>query len=123
MNDYLTLYQNHIDKIKPAGSNDQYIGSCLKHEDKNPSFTFNTESGLFHCFSCEFSGNAYQFAQSVGINPKPYRNGIFQNLLVAAAGQPVDRYWRLRQNVPGSAFPTLPQIPETLDISASCHNK
>jgi 5S rRNA maturation endonuclease (ribonuclease M5) len=81
MNDYLTLYQNHIDKIKPAGSNDQYIGSCLKHEDKNPSFTFNTESGLFHCFSCEFSGNAYQFAQSVGINPKPYRNGIFQNHL------------------------------------------
>ncbi len=77
MNDYLTLYQNHIDKIKPAGSNDQYIGSCLKHEDKNPSFTFNTESGLFHCFSCEFSGNAYQFAQSVGINPKPYRNGTF----------------------------------------------
>jgi len=77
MNDYLTLYQNHIDKIKPAGSNDQYIGSCLKHEDKNPSFTFNTESGLFHCFSCEFSGNAYQFAQRVGIDPKPYRNGTF----------------------------------------------
>jgi 5S rRNA maturation endonuclease (ribonuclease M5) len=81
MNDYLTLYQNHIDKIKPAGSNDQYIGSCLKHEDKNPSFTFNAESGLFHCFSCEFSGNAYQFAQSVGIDPKPYSNGIFQNHL------------------------------------------
>ena len=75
MNDYLTLYQNHIDKIKPAGSNDQFIGSCLKHEDKNPSFTFNTESGLFHCFSCDFSGNAYQFAESIGIDPKPYRNG------------------------------------------------
>ena len=78
MNDYLTLYQNHIDKIKPAGSNDQFIGSCLKHEDKNPSFTFNTESGLFHCFSCDFSGNAYQFAKSVGIDPKPYSNGTPQ---------------------------------------------
>ena len=81
MNDFLTLYESHIQKIKPAGSNDQYIGSCLKHEDKNPSFTFNTESGLFHCFSCGFSGNAYQFAESVGIDPKPYRNGTFPQTL------------------------------------------
>ena len=77
MKDYLALYESHIQKIKPSGAPDQFIGSCLKHKDNNPSFTFNADTGLFHCFSCEFSGNAYQFAESVGIDPKPYRNGTF----------------------------------------------
>ena len=77
MNDYLTLYQNHIDKIKPAGSHNQFIGLCPFHEDKTESFSFNTESGLYYCFAgCE-SGNAYKFAERVGIDPKPYRNGTF----------------------------------------------
>ena len=75
MNDYLKLYESHINKIKQTGEK-QYIGSCCFHgKDENPSFSFNTVDGLFHCFSCGAKGNAYQFAKALNIDPKPYSNG------------------------------------------------
>lgn len=74
MNDYLTLYQTHIRGIKGAGS--QFTGLCPFHEDHNRSFSGNRKSGLSICHAGCGSWNAYQFAESIGIDPKPYyRNG------------------------------------------------
>ncbi|MCX5713151.1 MAG: CHC2 zinc finger domain-containing protein, partial [Candidatus Omnitrophica bacterium] len=36
------------------------------HKDKTPSFCINFESGLWHCFGCELSGNIYQLADLLG---------------------------------------------------------
>ena len=73
MIDYYTLYDSKVKGIKPGSSPNQYAGFCPFHEDrKKRSFSFNSETGLFHCFAgCE-SGNAYQFAERIGTDPKPY---------------------------------------------------
>ncbi len=45
---------------------DEFLANCPKHlertgkEDRNPSFSVNLESGLFHCFSCGYSGNIHK---------------------------------------------------------------
>jgi len=38
---------------------DELQARCMsgKHEDKNPSWSINKNTGLFHCFSCGYSGN------------------------------------------------------------------
>lgn len=34
---------------------------CPFHDDNHPSCTVNFEEGIFHCFACSASGDAYQF--------------------------------------------------------------
>lgn len=36
---------------------------CPFHFDKTPSAAFNLSTGLFHCFGCGYSANAYQLAK------------------------------------------------------------
>jgi DNA primase len=49
--------------LKKSGKN--YIGLCPFHPDKNPSFSFDPERGLFHCFGCGKSGNLIQFIMEI----------------------------------------------------------
>jgi len=88
------LIERHRDLFKvvelvgnPAHDKVQFKGYCPFHEHPStskPSFSFNIETGLWHCFSesadCG-SGNAVQFAQKIGIDPSPYysSNGRKQN--------------------------------------------
>jgi DNA primase len=39
---------------------------CPFHLDKTPSARFNLSNGLFHCFGCGHSANAYQLAKEFG---------------------------------------------------------
>ncbi len=73
MIDYYTLYDSKVKGIKQGSSPNEYAGFCPFHEDrKKRSFSFNSKTGVFHCFAgCE-SGNAYQFAERIGTDPKPY---------------------------------------------------
>ena len=65
------LYQGYIKNAKRVGNNEgQYIGLCPFHNDNNPSYSFNTISGLSLCFKECFNGNAYQFADKMG-HPEP----------------------------------------------------
>lgn len=41
---------------------------CPFHDDSRPSCHVNFEEGIFHCFACEVSGDAYQFVKLA--NPK-----------------------------------------------------
>ena len=62
---YYDLFARYVRNIKRTTGNN-YIGCCPFHNDKHPSFSFNAETGLFHCFACGASGNAYEFAKRVG---------------------------------------------------------
>lgn len=55
---------------KRVGSSDEYTASCPfkenhPHGDRNPSFGFNAESGLWLCRSCGEKGNLVQLVQKV----------------------------------------------------------
>lgn len=41
---------------------------CPFHEDINPSMAINLNSGVFFCFGCNVSGNAYDFVKLVNKN-------------------------------------------------------
>jgi len=76
--DYQTLFNTNVQKVK-AGTNGQFTGLCPFHNDKNRSLAWN-ESGLWNCFAGCGSGNAYQFAERLGIDPLPYKNGDMTNI-------------------------------------------
>ena len=42
----------------PSGSGDRR-SLCPVHEESRPSASVNTETGLWHCFSCGAAGDAY----------------------------------------------------------------
>ncbi len=59
--DYLDLFEKYLSKVKKSsGSN--YVALCPFHDDHNPSFSFDAETGLWQCFACGEKGNAWQFA-------------------------------------------------------------
>ena len=43
----------------------EYRGPCPFHADKNPSLSINEEKGLFYCFGCQQSGDAFDFIMRV----------------------------------------------------------
>ena len=58
MNDYLSLFQSNLQRVRKAGSDGQYIALCPYHKDKNPSFSVNTIVGVWNCKACGKRGNA-----------------------------------------------------------------
>ena len=68
--DYQHFFENlvSVDKIKWSGN--QGIGRCplSNHEDRNPSFSFNIETGQNFCHSCGWKGNAYTLAKALNID-------------------------------------------------------
>jgi DNA primase len=43
-------------------SGDEAIARCPSHNDRHPSWSVNTRTGVHHCFSCGFSGNLASLA-------------------------------------------------------------
>ena len=72
MVDYEELYRPYIKRFKLT-QNKQAIGLCPFHDESNPSFSMNLETGLYLCHSCGDKGNAYQFAEAMNHpNPKDW---------------------------------------------------
>src|SRR3981081_2801414 len=46
-------------KLKKRGSN--YLGPCLFHNEKTPSFTVSPSKEIYKCFGCGRSGNTISF--------------------------------------------------------------
>ena len=61
--DYEEIYSQYIDDYKIRGN--EIICCCPFHKDSRPSFTANTETGLYHCFSCGAKGNAITFLAEI----------------------------------------------------------
>jgi DNA primase len=56
----------------------QLVGCCPFHDERNPSFSINTESGLWRCFGCGLVGNLYQFISlSYNIDYSAAQNFVF----------------------------------------------
>ena len=72
MNDFQQLFSSHLEQVKHLKGN-QYQALCPLHNDTNPSFFFESETGLWSCKGCDATGNAPQFAGLMGIpNPNQY---------------------------------------------------
>lgn len=71
MNIHKELFESNVRGIKNS-RNDQVVGKCPFHNDKKRSWSGNTKTGLWKCHAGCGSGNAYQFAERLGIAPKPY---------------------------------------------------
>ena len=54
------FYSRFLPDIKKAGAG-KFVALCPFHSDGNPSLSINDDSGLFHCFGCEKSGDAFTF--------------------------------------------------------------
>jgi hypothetical protein len=61
--DYRSIFESDfgIQKIKYTGN--QGLGLCPFHEDRNPSLSWQLDTGLWTCFAGCGSGNTYQFAK------------------------------------------------------------
>jgi hypothetical protein len=74
LNEYSDLFNRYVKKIK--GRSSQKTGLCCFHQDKEKSFSFNEDTGLWKCFTGCGEGNAYQFAEKVKVDPRPYITNI-----------------------------------------------
>ena len=43
----------------------KYIGLCPFHQEKTPSFTVDTDKGLFYCFGCQTGGDKISFIEKI----------------------------------------------------------
>ncbi len=60
--DYPGFYRKHIPGFNSNGRK-EVLSLCPFHEDKEPSFSVNTETGLYFCHACGEKGNAIKFLQ------------------------------------------------------------
>lgn len=72
MYEYETLIKEHLtDKYTVSGEELRCSCPFGTHQDKQPSFNINMESGLYMCHSCQEYGNIYSFiAKMEGITSK-----------------------------------------------------
>ena len=61
MNRYERWAKKHLDIRSRSGSELNVL--CPLHQDRNPSFRFNVETGLWICMGCKASGNIDQLAR------------------------------------------------------------
>ncbi|MBL7180278.1 MAG: AAA family ATPase [Desulfobacterales bacterium] len=60
--DYKSFYKKYLPEAKKIGG-DEYAAKCCfpNHEDKNPSFNFNNQSGKYFCHGCGKKGDIFHF--------------------------------------------------------------
>jgi hypothetical protein len=84
MANHNNLFKENLQGLKHIGGGSQYIALCPFHEDTKASFSFNIDNGLWNCKACGVQGNAYQYAERLGL-PEPHKyieaNGISYNYI------------------------------------------
>ncbi len=60
--DIVKLITEHT-QLKRVGR--RWSGLCPFHNEKTPSFSVNSEEGLYHCFGCKKSGDAISFVREL----------------------------------------------------------
>ncbi len=61
--DIATLVQHYVPSLKRTGRN--YFGLCPFHQEKTPSFSVNSEIGVFKCFGCGEGGDVIKFLEKI----------------------------------------------------------
>jgi putative DNA primase/helicase len=58
---YLAIYSQYL-SLEQVGSN-EWKATCPFHDDHEPSFFINSNTGQYYCFGCEASGDVFKFLQ------------------------------------------------------------
>ena len=61
--DIVSVVQEYVPSLKKSGRN--YFAVCPFHQEKSPSFSVNSELGLFKCFGCGEGGDAIKFIEKI----------------------------------------------------------
>ena len=70
LDELLPLLGLAIERVERRGK--ELICLCPFHDDTNPSFRINIDSGLWHCFACKESGNIVHLLAR--LNSMPYHD-------------------------------------------------
>jgi DNA primase len=60
--DIVQIVGEHV-KLRRMGRN--YRGPCPLHGGKNPNFSVSPDKGVYHCFTCQESGNVFTFLEKM----------------------------------------------------------
>ncbi|MGO9836194.1 MAG: DNA primase [Polyangiaceae bacterium] len=61
--DLAAVVSQSVPTLKKRGR--RFVGLCPFHKEKTPSFHVNPDTGLYHCFGCKESGDAFRFLERV----------------------------------------------------------
>lgn len=61
--DIVSVVQEYVPTLKKSGRN--FFGLCPFHQEKTPSFSVNSELGLFKCFGCGEGGDVIKFIEKI----------------------------------------------------------
>lgn len=59
--DIVAVVTESVPSLKKRGR--RFVGLCPFHKEKTPSFHVNPDLGLYHCFGCKESGDAFRFLE------------------------------------------------------------
>lgn len=109
-NEIHLIASTYLKNIRQSGS-ENIMAICPFHrkpdgrEERRPSFSMNTYTGVYFCHTCQAAGTLRQFLIDVGM-PREYVHLRYQDLLDAA-----------RSNLPPPPDPTKPGVFEMEPIS------
>jgi DNA primase len=105
--DPLAVYQEYV-RLTRKGR--RRTGLCPFHREKTPSFSVDSENGLFYCFGCHKGGDLIQFVQEVegcsfpeALEILARKAGVSLSFSREAKGPAPDRKERLRKLLESSA--------------------
>jgi DNA primase len=105
--DPLTVYQEYV-RLTRRGR--RSLGLCPFHKEKTPSFSVDTENGLFYCFGCHKGGDLIQFLQEIegcsfpeALEILARKTGVTLARRTPAKGEAPDRKERLRKLLTGAS--------------------
>jgi DNA primase len=61
--DILAVVSESVPSLKKRGR--RFVGLCPFHKEKTPSFNVNPDTGVYHCFGCKESGDAFTFLERI----------------------------------------------------------
>jgi len=62
--DIVTVVGQYV-RLKRAGATANHKGLCPFHNEKTPSFTVNSDKGLYYCFGCQAGGDMFRFVMQM----------------------------------------------------------
>lgn len=62
----LSYLEQRLPSYFDQASQSEYRGRCLFHDERNPSFYVNVETGNFFCHSCHAKGDVIKLVQRIG---------------------------------------------------------
>ena len=68
-----SFYSEYFQNYKPI-KNNEWLVKCPFHDDKTPSMTVNTKTGMFNCFGCNAKGDFIKFYMD--INNKDFKTAL-----------------------------------------------